>query len=322
VKGPQDVTTLPDVLILSSRFDFTCDYVIAALRRRNVEYLRLNSEDLANTALTLDPLERHLNVRIADTQFLFCPTSLRSVLFRRPVFLRDYGDDSRSAQERFAHVQWASLVRNLMVFDYARWYNDPKYTYRAEHKAVQLFEATRVGLRVPETRVTNTPSEAAVTMAATNFVVKGLDTVMAREAGDEMFGFTTSVLKADLADPTWASAPTILQQAVLEKTDIRVTVVEGRVFAVAILVRGRGVDDDWRIHKSESRFVPHALPGEIADKCTRLVSSLGLRFAAIDLVLSSDDYYFLEINPTGEWAWLVDAAGLPIDEAMADALAR
>jgi len=30
----------------------------------------------------------------------------------------------------------------------------------------------------------------------------------------------------------------------------------------------------------------------------------------------------LEINPTGEWAWLVDSAKLPIDKAFAKCLTK
>lgn len=40
----------------------------------------------------------------------------------------------------------------------------------------------------------------------------------------------------------------------------------------------------------------------------------------IDLAKCGNRYYFLEINPTGEWAWLVDELGFPIDEALADEL--
>ena len=50
------------------------------------------------------------------------------------------------------------------------------------------------------------------------------------------------------------------------------------------------------------------------------VPNAGLVFGAIDLALQDGKYYFLEINPTGEWGWLVDQAGLPIDEAIAEAL--
>jgi len=310
----------PGALILSSRFDFTCDYVVSALRKRGIGYLRLNSEDLPDCAVTLDPVERHMSVIIGDTQFLIAPTSLRSVLFRRPVFLRDYGDDNRTAQERFARIQWASFIRNLSLFDNARWYNDPTYTYKAELKAIQLYNAAQVGMLVPKTIVTNTPQYGNLAVLGDRLAVKGLDTVMIREAGDEMFGFTTFAMSSDLTDPAWASAPTIVQEAISCKTDVRVTVVDERVFAVKILVAGEGVDDDWRTHKGAAQFIRHNLPDEISGKCVELVTTLGLRFGAIDLALSDNKYYFLEINPTGEWAWLVDAAGLPIDEAMADAL--
>ncbi len=311
----------PAVLILANRFDFTCDYVAAALRRRAVTYLRLNSEDLQTCALTLDPAEPTLSVELSDARFLLTSESLRSVLFRRPVFLRDYGDDSRSAQERFARIQWAAFMRNLMLFERARWYNPPDATYRAEHKALQLYMATKLGMRVPRTIVTNTPLQASASLPGESYVVKGLDTVMVRESGEEFFGFTTFAEKADLDNLAWRSAPAILQEPVAKKTDLRVTVIDGHVFTAEILVAGSGVSDDWRLHKREAQFVRHLLPEPVSRQCVELVAALGLRFGAIDLALADGIYYFLEINPTGEWAWLVDAAGLPIDEAVADALA-
>lgn len=187
----QEAATSPSVLLLASRFDFTCDFVAAALRRRGVEYLRLNSEDLPNCSLTLDPVARRLTGSLNDVQFCITSTSLRSVLFRRPVFLRDYGDDHSSAQDRFIRIQWASFMQNLALFDGARWYNSPSSTYRAEHKAIQLHEAARIGMRVPATVVTNVPSYACTSLSGPQYAIKGLDTVMVREDGDEMFGFTT-----------------------------------------------------------------------------------------------------------------------------------
>ncbi len=317
-----DTAASPAVLILGSRFDFTCDYVVSALRRRGVEYLRLNSEDLPGYSVTLDPVAPRLTVDLNRTQFCVAPTSLRSVLFRRPVFVRDYGDDQRRPQDRFARIQWAAFMQNLALLDGARWYNNPASTYRAEHKALQLREAARIGMRVPATLVTNVPSHASACLPGQQYAVKGLDTVMVRESGDEIFGFTTFASRADLEDPAWASAPTLLQEVILHKTDVRVTIVEDRVFAAEVLVAGKGVSDDWRLHRGHTCFVRHDLPNEVSRLCVELVAALGLRCGAIDLALSGEAYYFLEVNPTGEWAWLVDAAGLPIDEAFADALSR
>jgi glutathione synthase/RimK-type ligase-like ATP-grasp enzyme len=49
---------------------------------------------------------------------------------------------------------------------------------------------------------------------------------------------------------------------------------------------------------------------------------LGLDFGAIDLAYSKDtkEYYFLEVNPAGQWLWLEEELGLPITKALVDYL--
>jgi glutathione synthase/RimK-type ligase-like ATP-grasp enzyme len=62
------------------------------------------------------------------------------------------------------------------------------------------------------------------------------------------------------------------------------------------------------------------VPTDVAKRCRTLVERFGLRFGAVDLAVGSDGvYWFLELNPNGEWGWL-QRAGLPIAEALADTL--
>lgn len=312
----------PAVLILASRFDFTCDYVTAALARRGVAYLRLNSEDLADHDVVLDPVAGRMTVTVAGEHFLITHGRLKSVMYRRPVFLRDYGDDHSTAQERFARLQWASLIQNLALFDSARWYNIPSSTYRAEHKALQLQEAARSGMRVPLTLITNSPRGVCHRLPGSTYAVKGLDTVMVRENGEELFGFTTFANDEAFETGDWWTAPFILQEAVGPKEDVRVTIIDQHAFAAKVLVAGAGVEGDWRLHKQCTEFIPFTLPSPILHQCLRLMGALGLRYGAIDFALAKEEFFFLEVNPTGEWAWLVDSAGLAIDEVFADALAR
>lgn len=318
----ESATVRPGVLILASRFDFTCDYIVAALRRRDASYVRLNSEDLSDWTIRLDPTEPRCALNLGEIRYELAPDSLKAVVFRRPVYLRDYGDDRRSPEERFARFQWSAFLQNLEVFGRARWFNLPSSTYRAEHKALQLYAAKSLGMDVPRTLVTNDPARAVEGIGDDQYVVKGLDTVMIRDSGYETFGFTSVASQVELAGDAWRSAPTTVQSYVPNKVDIRATVVGDRVFACSIMENGHGVHDDWRLHKDSVEFVPHTLPQTIEDKCRALVQALGLEFGAIDLALSGGRYFFLEINPTGEWAWLVDAAGLKIDEAFADELSR
>ncbi len=310
----------PRVLILASRFDLTCDYVVACLRRRSASYLRLNSEDMHNAETHLNPVRGLLDVNLAGQRYRLTENSLHSVLYRRPVFLRDYGDNQRDPTSRFSQIQWAALFRSLMLFDKAVWINAPAATYKSEHKAVQLSVASKLGFEIPETRITNSPCADVLSDLIDNVAVKGVDTVLFRANGQESFGFTTFQRKQRLKPKIWRSAPATFQSAIGNKLDIRVTVVRGLAFAAEITANNAGVNGDWRTEKAVAEFTPHDLPASVGQLCVSLVRTLGLNFGAIDLVLSEGTYFFLEINPTGEWAWLVDAAGLPIDEAIADAL--
>lgn len=91
-------------------------------------------------------------------------------------------------------------------------------------------------------------------------------------------------------------------------------------YAVRILLNGKGVEGDWRRIKNDIEFVPFLLPEEIVEKCVNILKSLGLCFGGIDLIESEGRYFFLEVNPTGEWGWLVNSARLRIPETICDFL--
>jgi hypothetical protein len=60
-------------------------------------------------------------------------------------------------------------------------------------------------------------------------------------------------------------------------------------------------------------------PARIEYLLITLTRELGLSFAAIDLVLNQEGkYFFLEVNPSGQWLWVEDKTGLPISDAVAD----
>ncbi|GGG11611.1 hypothetical protein GCM10010912_65040 [Paenibacillus albidus] len=72
--------------------------------------------------------------------------------------------------------------------------------------------------------------------------------------------------------------------------------------------------------KDDVSFVPFQLPKSLENQCISLVRELGLGFGAIDLIEQGESYVFIEINPTGEWAWLVEASGFNIQNSICDLL--
>lgn len=312
----------PSILILASRYDLSCDYVVAQLRKSDCSYLRINSEDLSSLDLNLEPISSKLVVQAHGNEYLL-DSKLKAVYYRRPVFLRDYETLSRDRVEQFQRHHWAVFSRSLMMFEKSTWINHPAATYYAEHKVVQLYHANKVGLDTPRTIIGNSLSHIdSVSSGKDKVVIKGLDTVLTRQGSLETFGYTKVVDVKSLYNEDLKTAPVTFQELIAPKIDLRVTVVGANVFTASILLDNNLIYGDWREYKEKVSFKPYDLPIEIQKKCTELTRNLGLVYAAIDLAVVNEKYYFLEINPTGEWAWLIKTAKLPIDIAIAETLSN
>ena len=311
----------PQVLVLASRYDFSCDYVIAQLQKRDISYFRLNSEDFEEFSVVADPVESNVSLFSRDFEVHLNQETLKSIYFRRAVYPREPRNNRDLPQEQLSRTHISAFIRNLMIFDGCIWINHPVATYKAEHKGVQLQTAHRIGFDIPRTVVTNDAlGIRRVAQRDSRVAIKGLETVLVWQDSLETFGYT-SLVDIPLAEQAHlASAPLIAQQALEEKLDLRVTVIGDQIFCASITAHGRPVNGDWRLKKTDAEFRPFDLPHEISEKCLKYTEILNLSFGAIDLALSDGRFYFFEINPTGEWGWLVDDAQLAIDVALADAL--
>jgi hypothetical protein len=306
----------PQVLILAGLYDFSIDLVIDRLTVAGVPFLRLNREQLPDLRITLDPLAPSLEVRSNEFRAKIRP-DLRAIWFRQPVFLRNTPPKPLASSEQLSRSQWAAFQRSLCVFDQTRWMNHPQATYLAESKPYQLQVARRCGFQVPATLAGNDARSVHARFPG-SLVVKSLDTVLLREGSDCLFTYTTVGSSQMLDDGNTAAAPLLAQQLLDRKTDIRVTVVGERVFAVRIQAGGSGIEGDWRtVERDRLTYEDMRLDSDTASACLLLARRLGLPFAAIDLAETPDGIFFIEVNPTGEWAWL-NADSRPIAAAIAD----
>ena len=312
---------MPEILILSNRHDFASDYIAAELKKRRKSYLRLNQEDFANTDLNLFPTESRLTVKFEDKEFEINNHTLRSIFFRRPVFLRDNYNPRLSPNEQLSRTQWAAFNRGLMIFNRCLWINHPKETYVAENKSFQLYMANKIGFKVPKTVIANTDVFIGNYFPQKKkLAIKTLDSVLLKIANKDAFVYTNVIDVSEIHRDNLSTSPVILQQYLANKIDIRVTVVKNKLFSVYIKHGRNGIRGDWRLMKDKVKYLPVELPTNISKLCINLVKQLGLYFGAIDLAKVNNEYYFLEINPTGEWAWLIEQAKLPIDLAIVDLL--
>lgn len=304
-------------LILCSKYDFSVDLVIQELEKKNIDYVRLNKEELSDYLINIDPVKKVLTVKGHGKNRTI--SNITSVWFRQPVFIRNTPAYPLSLEEQLARSQWAAFLRGLIVFEDAIWMNWPTRTYSAESKPYQLMLASKVGFMVPKTMIGNDSSYFE--KFDEEIIVKSLDTVLLREGEDCLFTYTSNITAKELNEENTKIAPLTVQEYIYPKTDIRVTVIGEKLHAVKITSAGRGIDNDWRLLKKEEiEYIDIDLPKIISKYCKDMVSEMGLKFGAIDLIESNGKYYFIEINPTGEWGWL-STENRPIEKDIANVLA-
>lgn len=127
-----------------------------------------------------------------------------------------------------------------------------------------------------------------------------------------------------MAIPVWSTPRDSLNRFNLvfsrcpyEESPLRVTVVGDQIFPVAIMKHGKSITGDWRkTSKDDLEYIPVELPWGVTSQIIALMKKLNLTFGGIDLALVGGTYYFIEVNPTGEWGWLASVVNLPIDKAI------
>ncbi|WKZ32803.1 MAG: hypothetical protein QY316_12990 [Thermodesulfobacteriota bacterium] len=313
------------IIILSNREDITADYVILELRKRKVDFFRFNTEDF--------PLNVKLSLNYGTTNFLQTPNNkiipfsdIQSIWYRRPIlpdfnkFRLEKGVEDFCTKESFAALEgaWTLLDCN--------WVSNPFNIRKAEIKPFQLSVASEIGFKIPKTLISN-DSELIKNFYLKNnkcTIVKPIKTSVVKKVAGEDIIFTSSV--QDFAIEKVSKCipiPSIFQERLPKKYDIRVTVIGEQVFPVEIHSQDfRDSMVDWRQGENPKiKHLRHELPKDISDKCLQLNKRLGLKFSAIDFVFTPNgDYYFLEINPNGQWAWIEERTGYKLTESLVDLL--
>lgn len=289
------------ILILSSMYDFSTDLVAQRLENNGDAYIRLNKEQLSDYEVFLDPVNATL--RVIGEHIEVETSKIKSVWFRQPVFLRNTPGRTIDINEQLSLSQWNAFLRGLMVFQDAYWMNWPQATYAAESKPYQLMSAKKIGFSVPQTIVSN--SLGFDRLSSKKFIIKSMDTVLLKENDDCYFTYTSKANPADFSLELTRQAPITFQEYIEDKLDIRVTVIDTKVYAVAIKANGCAIADDWRIQRKDAlEYIDIELPDNVNKLCIDYVKMLGLKYGAIDLIKTKNQYVFIEINPTGEWGWL------------------
>jgi ATP-grasp ribosomal peptide maturase len=303
------------VLVLTHPFDPTADYVVSELNARKVPVFRCDPGEFPQRLSLEATLEAGWVGQLCLPERSISLANVGCVYYRRPTAFDLPA--SMSGQLRHWAAQEARMGLGGVLSTLPCWLNHPSKIAAAEYKPVQLATARECGLTVPPTLITNNLEAAAKFMAGRTVIYKPFTPVDMPDGTLRRTVFTTPVDTKQLNSSVELTAH-LFQLQIDKVYDVRLTVVDNMMFPTRI--EGGGLD--WRA--DPERLVYTALnttPSSVRTGVRRLLKRLGLRFGALDFAVDGNGcWWFLEINPNGQWAFTQLKTGQPIAAAIATAL--
>ncbi|GAA2858832.1 hypothetical protein GCM10010517_17310 [Streptosporangium fragile] len=318
------------LLIISNPRDDSADMVVSKIEGRGVPVLWWDEADFPErTTVSTEMLGGRCRQTLTHRGVSHDLAKVTAVWHRRPgpPAATSVTDPTQRAYAEETARRLLHGVYDLMPA--RRWMPArPKDMVRVDDKLLHLRRAAELGFAIPDTVAGNDPGRLvpAWHRAGGRLISKTFDHRPFGVRGEEHHIYTTEVNRRDLAGRhRIRHAPVILQPNLAKAVELRVTVVGERVFTAQIDSQSsRLTRQDWRHYDDPGvAYAPHRLPPAVEERCLRLVASFGLSYGAVDLVLTPDgEYVFLDLNVTGQWAFVELLAGLPISAAIADWLTQ
>ena len=307
------------LLILTSNKDLAADYLIVELIRKGLPYFRLNREDITQSSFLLyvDQLSvtRTISIRSRSIDL----NSITAVWYRRSIQPQFDGTNLTPAQVHFVSGELRHLVMGMVLNPNIIWVNPIDKVSISEHKVFQLQVATKLGFVTPRTIISSDVDEIAHFVSQTNFgaVYKPIFHGLYFDGESERAVYTRRLDLNKLTQTALRDCPLLVQEEIPRSADVRATFIGQRYFAAEI----HGADSlvDWRIPSENVSYTRTSLDDRTIALCKQMMYELGLVYGAFDFIRTpAGQLVFLEINPTGEWAWLEHKLSFPMRGAFVD----
>lgn len=315
------------ILILSTPTDNDTNHVLDWLVHNNAPFFRLNNDDLmqGRTTFNYSPDQvseayfEHYSIRV----YL---RDIKIVWYRKFSFLRDYEKEIGLNNDLLDYVYLEfkhlfSLILKLLEGKKSLCIKSKVFS-----KIDILKEANNAELKIPNSIITTNKSTLK------DFFVKNNCSIITKSIGEARFinykqnGFmlyTHSLSDIDSLPEKFS--PSLFQQYIDKEIEIRTFYLNKECYSMAIFSQNNEKTKlDFRNYDRAfpNRFVPYKLPKIIEKRIGDLMDSIGLNTGSIDLIKSAKDgeYYFLEVNPSGQFGMTSFPCNYNLHKKVADFL--
>jgi len=233
------------------------------------------------------------------------------VWFRRPcrpilpnILHEDDIENAKKENGMLYQTLWQVIMPD------ATWINPPDSAYKANSKLLQLKIANNLGMKIPNTLISNDPFDIKKFINQKNgkVVYKTLYPMTWISDSEIRLTYTSPISIDDLpADNILQLSPGIFQNLITKNYELRVTYFG--VHYIAVKIDSQAHDQaqlDWRSAPTYELILEQVmLPDKLDQLCQQFMKELNIVFGCFDFIVTPEgEYYFLEINEQGQFLWI------------------
>lgn len=181
-------------------------------------------------------------------------------------------------------------------------------------KLNQLYFAKNYGIDIPNTIVTNTKEDLG---RYDKYISKPIQDNISQRYNNKTYVLSAQKITLNKLENKFF--PSLFQSEIKKMYEIRTFYLNSKCYSIKIISNSNQVD--IKFNYNISTYSPYKLPNYIEKKIDKLMKKLELISGSIDLIKNLDGkYYFLEVNPNGQYDYVSYYGGYDLHKIIADFL--
>lgn len=328
------------ILVLSRQDDGSSRQVAEWLCAMKKEFVRLNADDHKNYLLGCDVSSGNFSFMINKKPHTFSMKTIKGVWHRRRGFSKDTHKYVSNSLEYLFHETSSFAKKHLTeeateVAEYLYYrletnpaiHNIGSQSNNSVNKLIVLGIATSHGLKVPKSFIISTKKDLMVLFKKEKqLVTKAIGNGVYRFTNDfGYYSYTEKIGKTFIDSLPDTFFPSMVQKQIDKQYELRIFFLEGKFYSMAIFSQETSATtvDNRKNFEADCmpRCVPYLLPEKIEKKLALLMRNLKLNTGSIDMIVTkSNQYYFLEVNPIGQFGMISQPCNYYLEKKIAENL--
>ncbi|MDP2387949.1 MAG: grasp-with-spasm system ATP-grasp peptide maturase [Bacteroidota bacterium] len=315
------------VLIISSDIDRSTSEVLEWLIVKKQPFIRLND----NVCFDLDNIEimqKQNKLVLKYNGEIIYLKNIKSFWYRRgSISVRNNIPDSIPNAVKIYLNEECKAIEAFIIYELDKLAKINHYGNSNLNKLYQLSLAVECGLNIPYTAIANDSSTVKkILLEHKSIVSKSIQASLNYQTKSNMYSLMTSKFEnCDLDTSAANFFYTKFQPQIVKDFELRIFFLNKKFYTMAIFSqRNKKTEVDFRNYDFENpnRCVPYKLPVFLEKKLLKLMNKLDLLSGSIDMIVRGKEYYFLEVNPVGQFGMVSYPCNYYLEEKIAEILSK